>query len=111
VVQLFLLKQHAEWSSLVRGLVALTPLIPGLFYVHSCMRFIRGMDELQRRVQVEAFLFAALGTVIVSVAINTLNAYGVQLGQFSHGLSMGATFTLMFILWLIGSVVANCRYK
>ena len=111
VAGLFLLKQHSEWSPLTRGLVALTPLIPGLLYLRSGMRFVRGLDELQRRVQVEAFLFAALGTVIVGAAINTLNAHGVQLGQFSHGLSVGATFTLLFVLWLIGSAIANCRYK
>ena len=108
---LFLLKQHPEWSPLSKGTVALTPLIPGLLYLRSCLRFIRGLDELQRRVQLDAFLFAALGTVIAGTAIATLNAHEVQLGPLAHGLGMGETFALMFALWLVGSAVANRRYK
>ena len=111
VADLALLKQHPEWSSLLKGVLALAPLIPGLFYVWTCVRFIRGLDELQRGVQLEAFLFAALGTVIVGAAINTLSAHGVPLGDLSHGLGLGATVMVMFTLWLVGGAIANCRYK
>jgi len=48
----------------VRGLVAVAPLIPGLLYVRSWLRFIRGLDELQRRIQLEAFPVAALGQLL-----------------------------------------------
>lgn len=111
MVDLALLKKHPEWSSSLRGLLAVTPLIPGMLYVRSCMRFIRGLDELQRRVQSEAVVFAAMGTVIVGMAVNTLNAYEVSWGFLKHGLGIGETFILMFVLWLIGSAIANCRYK
>ena len=111
VADLALLKQHPEWSPLLKGVLALAPLIPGLFYVWTCVRFIRGLDELQRGVQLEAFLFAALGTVLVGAAINTLNTHGVSLGDLSHGLGLGATVMVMFTLWLVGGAIANCRYK
>ena len=107
----FLLKHHPEWSPLQRGVVALMPMVPGLLYVRSCMRFIRKMDELQRRVQLDAFLFAALGTVIVGTVFATLSAQGVALGSWSHGLDMGEALVVMFILWLVGTKIANCRYK
>lgn len=107
---LFLLKQHPEWNQLLRGSVALAPLVPGLLYLRSCVRFIRGLDELQRRVQLDAFLFAALGTLIVEAALSTLSAQEIQLGAFSHGLGMVGTFTSMFILWVVGTRIANCRY-
>ena len=51
VAMLELLKRHPEWSPLTRGLLALAPMIPGMLYVRTCLRFIRGMDELQRRIQ------------------------------------------------------------
>ena len=110
-VDLALLKRYPDWSPLLRGLLALAPLIPGLFYIRNGMRFIRGLDELQRRIQHEAWLFAALGTVIMGTGINILNAHGVQLWALDHGLGLGGTFTLMFTLWLVGSALANCRYK
>lgn len=111
VADMELLRRHPEWSPLLKGMLALAPLIPGLLYVWTCVRFIRGLDELQRGVQLEAFLFAAMGTVIVGAAINTLNAHGVQMGKMSHGLGMGATVMAMFMLWLVGGAIANCRYK
>ena len=93
------------------ALLTLTPLIPGLLYVRDCLRFIRGMDELQRRIQMEAWLFAALGSLIIGTIINTLNAQGVSLGGLAHGLSLWGTFALTFVLWLVGTALANCRYK
>lgn len=103
--------QHREWSPFVRGALALTPLIPSLLYVRSWVRFVRSLDELQRRVQLEAFLFASLGTVIGGTALNILNEHGVPLGWLKNGLGMGDTFVLMFVLWPIGWSLANCRYK
>jgi len=111
VADLALLKRHPEWSPQLKGILALVPLIPGLLYVRTCVRFIRGLDELQRGVQLEAFLFAAIGTVIVGAAVSTLNSYGVQLGEMSHGLGMGATVMVMFTLWLVGGAIANRRFK
>ncbi len=86
-------------------------MLPVLLYIRTCMRFIRKMDELQRRVQLDAFLFAALGTVIVETVLATLGAQGVALGPWSHGLGMGEAFMVMFSLWLVGTKIANCRYK
>ena len=111
VAILFLLKHHPEWSPAMRAILALVPMAPGLLYVRTCMRFIRGMDELQRRVQLDAFLFVLLGTVIVGAVLSTLSAQEIQLGSLSHGLGMGESFVVMFVLWLVGSAIANCRYK
>ncbi len=107
----FLLKRHPEWSPLSRALLTLAPLIPGMLYVRDCMLFIRGMDELQRRIQMEAWLFAAMGTLILGTTVNTLSANGVSLGRLEHGFSLVGTFALTFSLWLVGTAIANCRYK
>ncbi len=111
VATLLLAKRHPEWSPLTRALLTLAPMIPGWFYVRTCLRFIRGMDELQRRIQLEAWLFASLGALVIGTVINTLNANGVALGELRHGLSLWGTFALTFALWLVGTAIANCRYR
>lgn len=111
VAILMLLKRHPEWSPLTRGSLMLVPLLPGLLYVRACLRFVRGMDELQRRIQMEAWLFAALGSLIIGTVINTLNASGLFLGGLNHGLTIGSAFILTFVLWIVGTIFANCRYK
>ena len=86
-------------------------LLPALLYVRSWMRFVRGLDELQRRIQMEAFLFAALGTVVVGVIVNALNSNGVTVVLLDRGLDLGGVFFSMFTLWLVGTGLANARYK
>ena len=111
IAVLFLVKQHPAWSPLTKGLLAATPMLPGALYVRACLRFVRGMDELQRRIQLEAWLFAALGTLFIGTVVNTLDAHGVALGALQHGLGIGGAFVLTFTLWLVGTAIANCRYK
>ena len=112
-VILWLVKKHPEWSPLTRGVFSLLPLVPALLYVGSWMRLIRGMDEMQRRIQLEGFLFGAVGTVFIGVIFSTLNANGVlPLGAMqSHGLGLGGAFVAMFALWLVGTALANKRYR
>ena|SRR5882724_8874325 len=111
VAMIELLKRHPEWTPLTRGLLSLTPIIPGVLYVRTCLRFIRGMDELQRHIQMEAWLFATLGSLIIGTIINTLNDNSVTFGRLTHGMSLGGTFALTFALWLVGTAIANRRYK
>ncbi|MBP6507523.1 MAG: hypothetical protein KA257_08150 [Opitutaceae bacterium] len=111
LVTIFLLRHHPDWSVSLRVAVTLAPLIPGFLYVRSCLRFVKGMDELQRRIQLEAWLFAAMGTVLVGTVLSALSNNGVDLGSFKHGLDMGRALALLFVLWLVGSGLANRRYK
>lgn len=108
---LLLLSANRDWSPVVRGLIALTPLLPTIMYLRDWIRFVHGMDELQRRVQVEAGLFASMGTVLVGVAIATLNGHGVVVAGLQHGLDFGGMFVVMFALWLVGLAIANRRYR
>ena len=112
VAALLLVKRHPEWSPLTRALLSLTPLVPGLLYLRSWARLVRALDELQRRIQLEAGLFAALGTVILGAIVTTLTANGVDLGLWLRpGLGIGGVFMAMFVFWLVGTAIANCRYK
>jgi hypothetical protein len=111
LIALFLSKAHPDWNPAAKGLIALTPLIPGYLYIRSWLKFIRGMDELQRRVQLEALLFSALATIIVGTVINTLNANGLSVGGLQHGLGLGGVFLVMYPVWMVSGAVIYCRYK
>jgi len=107
----FLTRRHPEWSPEWRITLALAPILPGLLYLRNGLQLLREMDELQRRIQLEAWLFAALGTVVVSVIINVFNAHGLEGMWPGHGLEVGGTYLTMFILWCVGVTMANCRYR
>ena len=111
VINMMLAKRHPEWSATTRATLALAPLLPGLLYIRSLMRFVHGMDELQRRIQLEAWLFATIGTILVGMAIGMLNSSGVRLDRVENGLGMGQAFIVAFVLWIVGTKVANRRYK
>ena len=111
LVTLLLVRDHPEWSPKLKVLLTLLPVVPGLLYFRSGMRLLKSKDELQRRIQLEAWLFAALGTVVVGAVINVMNAHGMIWDDYPHGLEMGATYMLMFILWCFGVSIANRRYN
>ena len=111
LVTLFLVRHHPDWSPWLKITLALTPILPGLLYLRNGLQLLRGMDELQRRIQLEGWLFAALGTVVVSTIINVFNVYGLGGNWLPHGLEVGGTYLTMFILWCVGVTIANCRYR
>jgi hypothetical protein len=106
-----LLLRHPEWNAGVRAALTLAPLAPGLLYIRSWMRFIGSLDELQRRIQLEAWLFAAIGTALAGTAITALNASGVHLAALGGGLGVGGSYILAYVLWLVGTSLANRRFK
>jgi hypothetical protein len=53
----WLIKHHQDWPLLLRLLIALLPLAASLLYVRGMARWIRGMDELDRRITLGALLF------------------------------------------------------
>lgn len=61
VVLLFaslLLLRHFEGPAL-RALLALLPVVPIAFVLRAMVRYVRGVDELQRRIELEAICIAA----------------------------------------------------
>ncbi len=110
-IQSTLFKMQPEWDPTLRVLWMLAPLVPGLLYVRSWVRFIRGLDELQRRIQLEVFLFAALATVVVGAVVSALNEQGVPTAWMKNGLGLGSSFMLMLVLWTVGWAFAKRRYK
>ena len=106
-----LVQTHPDWSPLLKSTLALAPALPGWLYLRKILQVVRGMDELQRRINLEGLLFGALGTVIVSTIINVFNAQGLVGKWPAHGLELGGTYMTMFILWNVGLTIANRRYR
>ena len=88
-----------------KTLVALTPLIPATLALFAYLRFLSRMDELGRRIQLEAlaFGFGAAGMLTF--------AYGFLENAGFPQLSYIWVFPLMIALWGIGGAIASYRYR
>ncbi len=104
----WLLPRHTDWRDPLRAAIALVPLVPSFLYVWSIARWIGGMDELQRRIQLEACLFGTTGTVFITAAMSLLEAAGVLQ---SHGLGWEGTFAAILLLYILGNIFSNRRYQ
>ena len=104
-------RHHPELGMWLRAPIALSPLLPSLLYVRSVARWIRGMDELQQRIQLGACLFATTGTIFIVLAYNLLLAQGIRLSRLPHGLDWEDTFASVILLYMLGNAIINRRYK
>ena len=102
-VSIWLLKGHEH--SPLRCLVALLPVIPSAFAIRAAIRFFRGLDELQRRIQFEAMAFSFLGTCLISLNWGVLQRAGLP-----HADVVWVTL-LMLALYTIGILIACRRYQ
>jgi hypothetical protein len=107
-----LLQSYHGWSVMLRSAVALSPLLPSLLYVRSIARWIGGMDELQRRIQLEACLFATTGTVFVGAGLSLLSGASLLTSvRLRHGLGWEGTFAAIILLYIVANVILNRRYR
>lgn len=96
---------------MVRTAVALAPIVPSLLWARDITRWMRSLDELQRRIQAEAWFFAAVGTVLAITALNLIESAGIlRLGKLPHGLGWEGAFSMMFFLYCVGRILSNRRY-
>jgi hypothetical protein len=106
------LLQETDLAPEIRAGVLLVPLIPSGFYVLAIFRWIRGLDELQRRIQHEAWFFSTVGTILVLTALNLLSPSGALANsRLAHGLGWEGRYALSLLLWVIGCFVATRRYQ
>jgi hypothetical protein len=110
VGEVVLLPQHKEWPVALRAVIALSPLLAGLLWVRSAARWIRGMDELHRRITLAAGLFAVTATLFVVTGLHLL----VVAGVFSADLQATAGFIIVWLVccfYILGHGIFNRRYK
>jgi hypothetical protein len=89
----------------LKTLIALVPLVPAGFALMAYLRFLTRMDELGRRIQLEAlaFGFGAAGMLTF--------AYGFLENAGFPRISYTWVFPLMIALWGIGGAIATRRYR
>lgn len=95
---------HVE-SQILRPILALLPMVPGFAMCWIVLRQLRRVDELQRRIQLEAMGFAFAGTALITFSYGFLEIAGYE------RLSMFLIWPLMAILWIAGTIIGNRRYR
>jgi len=85
--------------------IAFLPIIPSIFALLAFLRFFRGLDELQRRIQLEAVVFSFLGTCFITLTW----AFQQNAGLPRFDVSWVAP--LLIGLWGIGVGIAKRRYE
>lgn len=98
----------AQWGWVPDALsvpVALLPMLPGVATVWVIMRYIRRLDEMQRRMQFEGLAFGFAMTALITFS------YGFLEGQGWPKLSMFTVLPLMHVMWVLGYVLACRRYR
>jgi hypothetical protein len=111
LVSLWLLKHHTDWSPGTRVAITLAPLLPSILYLRTLLKSFWQMDELQRRIQIEALGFALVGTVVLMTAMNILTVEGIRVVNYPQGLGIGGVYMTMFILWSIGLSISTYRFR
>jgi hypothetical protein len=96
---------HLDIARPWRDLVALSPMIPAAASAWVILRELRRMDELQRRIQLEALGFSFAGTAILTFS------YGFLEGLGYPRLSMFTVWPVLAVLWIIGLALARRRYQ
>ena len=102
-VSVWLLRGHDH--SPARFVFATLPVIPSAFAMWAAIRFFRGLDELQRRIQFEGMAFSFLGTCLISLTWGFLQNAGLP-----HADVIWVT-PLLIMLWGLGLAISSRRYQ
>ncbi len=89
----------------LRYLIILVPVLPLLATLVVFMRWLRRVDEFQRKVQFEGFAFSMAVTIIVTLTLGFLERAGFP------KLDTLWIPIMMIFLWGIGVAIANGRYR
>ncbi len=87
---------HEDCPFVLRVIIALVPLSLCLLWMRNVTRWIRGMDELHRRVTLEACLFATTWTLFVFAAWQRFKHVGILEAIFRSSDSLPAHLALGF---------------
>ena len=96
---------HGHEHTALGYFIAFVPIIPSIFALLAVLRFFRGLDELQRRIQIEAVVFSFLGTCFITLTW----AFQQNAGLPRFDVSWVAP--LLIALWGVGLGVAKRRYE
>jgi hypothetical protein len=84
---------------------ALLPMIPAVYVPLTVINFLREIDELQRKIQLEALAFAFATSAVLTLSYGFLQNAGLP------DLNWVWVWPVMGICWAIGVIVARWRYR
>jgi O-antigen/teichoic acid export membrane protein len=84
---------------------ALLPMIPALFAMWAAIRYFRGLDELQRRIQFEGLAFSFVASCLIALTWGFLQNAGLPHADIAW------VAPLLVFLWGVGACVAKRRYQ
>jgi len=111
---------HQDWPIALRTVIALSPIVPALLWGRVFARWVRGMDELHRRMTVEVCLFATTATLFVFTALHPLVKFGVLeasgsgdswLAWLMDWHSWLLTSWLLICFYMLGGMILRRRFK
>jgi hypothetical protein len=88
-----------------RYLVAILPMFPGAFIVFGIMRAVRQLDEMERRILLEAAAFGFAFTLFWLLSQGLLGLAGVPQPS---GIIIAAVMSFTLVM---GKIIGNWRYK
>jgi hypothetical protein len=91
----------ASW----RYVVAVVPVAPAALVLFLFARRLARLDELQRRIQIEAFGFSLAATALITFAYGFLEGVGMPHLNWTYVLP------LMVALWAVGAAIFTFRYR
>jgi hypothetical protein len=103
LVASILVLRHGVGSDALRDAVAVTPMLGGAAVCWAILRQLRRMDEMWRRVHLDALALAFTGTAFISFT------YGFLEGVGFPRLSMFVVWPIMATLWVAGCAVLARR--
>lgn len=96
---------HGVQPQGARIAVSLLPMLAAVPLCAAVVRQLGRIDELQRRIQLEALALAFTGTALLTFGYGFLENAGLP------RLSMFAVWPLMAALWLLGLALGRLRYR
>ena len=113
-------RQVGQWPLVLRAVVAVVPFLALLLWARSLAQWVRGMDELHRRITLAAILFTTSATFFFVMAWHRLDKAGVFQAIFPAGrnpdaswdiATVGHMFLLMTLFYFCSYAVFNRRYR
>ena len=113
-------RQVNQWHVALRTIIALAPFLAILLWARSLARWIRGMDELHRRITLAAVLFTVSATFFLVMLWHRLDKAGVFEAIFPAGNNpdaswdigtVGHIFLLLTFFYFLGYRIFTRRYQ
>ena len=85
--------------------LAVIPMLPFLYGIGAYVRYLRGVDELERRIALESLAIAFGGTAAITFGYGFLENVGLPHANWMF------VWPVMAGLWILGGMFARRRYR